>query len=85
MPGLKYRRKGSTTAVPVVLMLNHENSKRVCIRSQILGNLKIIKPLFASSTKQIFLADYIKNWLSLSFPLSSSPSMEDKRSSGELM
>lgn len=45
-----------------MLMLSykrHENSKRVCIRSQILGNLKIIKSLFTSSTKQVFLADYI--------------------------
>lgn len=37
----------------------HENSKRVCKRSQILGNLKIIKSLFTSSTKQVFTADYI--------------------------
>lgn len=65
MPGLKYRRKGvhnSYARELVVLMLSykrHETIKREFIRSQIWGNLKIIKSLFTSSTKQIFLADHI--------------------------
>lgn len=54
--------EGKYPLCQVVLMLSckiHENSKRVCIRSQILGNIKIIKSLFTSSAKQVFLADYI--------------------------